>query len=481
MKRARWLALALLPACAAYNPVYDFDGGGPTRGVDDASIDAGLRPAPADAGAVSRGEYDPSDLAGAVDTCSNGVDDDGNGSSDCEDPTCREHVAACCVGAGDAACCAITTPDAISITSCPGPAEACAETLAWGDPFGSPGPNVAVLGADEAQTFVPGGQGEDAGLLGREVIDVRASAIRIEADVAASHVPIEGDADALGVGLVEATSASTLTHVTPIVAFMVSGSRGELSFIVAGSVVRRWPLADDGFHRYSLTIRPGSSIELARDGSILATASLPIDRALAPIVYGRTFNPGPAEPPPARLSTLAITRGSCDVPAALSRAGVILPPASSIDPGWSTVSNVRSPSVARWTDTNDATVERMAIEIDGAIYLAQPSGDAWELTSAIGAPALAAQADWAADGLGDPALVFAEGLELWFTGRAGDASSVARVRAAAGTESFAWSDVEVVLTGGTDASFSDPAPFARDGQRYVVVREDDGTRGALAL
>ena len=141
---------------------------------------------------------------------------------------------------------------------------------------------------------------------------------------------------------------------------------------------------------------------------------------------------------------------------------------------------MRSPSVLQWTDASGTAVERMAVEIGGAIYLAQPSGDGWALTTSLDAPALEAGGEaWASDGLHDPKLVWDGGLELWLTGMAGGTGTVARVRAGSdGT--FAWSDAETVLGPGM-TSFEDPAPFVQDGVRYVVVRERTADRDALTL
>jgi hypothetical protein len=260
---------------------------------------------------------------------------------------------------------------------------------------------------------------------------------------------------------------------------MVSGNRHEVSLLVAGELVQRWPLAGGTFEEYALTSRPDGTIELRRGSALLGATSLPIDRPLRPVIYGRSFNPGPTDPAPVRVSAIGVTSEACDVPSALttSRAPILPPPGAL---GWDGVRRVGAPSLASWTNDLGQPEVRMAVEIDGALYLARRGPSDWALTTALGAPVLAPSDGFAA--LADPALRWdGSALELFFTARsASGEGSIARVRAAVGTETFAWADVEPLLDAG-DVSYSGPAPFTHLGASYLALTEDEEGASRIAL
>ncbi|MCZ7678131.1 MAG: hypothetical protein M5U28_04890 [Sandaracinaceae bacterium] len=278
----------------------------------------------------------------------------------------------------------------------------------------------------------------------------------------------------VAVGLVEASTAPP-SYVAPIVAFQVSGNRGEVSLLVAGEIVGRWALSGEGFTDYALTVRPSGSVELTRDGAVLGTSTLSDRPAGAGHRLRAHLQPCAGQPGPraGRLTLAAARRLRRPLGARRRRAGA---PARGRRPPESSARRVAAPSIARWTDAGGAPEQRMAFEIDGAIHLAAHDGSAWVGNPA--APALVGGgAPWA-ERLGDPALVWnGTALELWLTGYAGTTGTIARVVAAEGTETFAWEDVEVLLAPGAGESFAQPAPFAGG----VVVRARDATGEGLAL
>jgi hypothetical protein len=480
------LALALtLAFCGEDATGTPGDGGahdaGPARVWEDAGIDSGTLGIPDGGASPAFGEFDSEgpdsnpDRAADV-ACLNGVDDNADGITDCEDPACQAEVPFCCIGVGSTACCVPGTPAPLALSQCSGPVDGCSAILAQASVFGAP--YVATIGGDTSASFVPGGVENDAGLLFPEV-DTRASAVHLSATIAASSEPHELGADMLAFGLTDAASAAGLLRVAPAVAFFVSGNRSDLSLMLAGEVVGRWPLDDSEPHTYGLIVRPGGAIELSRDGSVIATATLPIDRPLRPALYGRSFNPGASDPAPARASAAAISVEVCDMPAALVRPSA--PLAISSGALWDATARVAGPSVERWTD-GDGAHDTMALEVDGTIYLATRQGDAYVLASALGAPELYGEEEWAEERLADPVLRWTgSALELWFTAEANGITSVARARAAAGTQSFAWADVERVYAGTGDVSYSSPAPLDIAGTPHVIMRARRSAGEALEL
>ena len=481
------LLLCVLPACASHR--VEGDAGPPGRDLDGALVDAAgdaavVDPTPiGDAGAPSfdggpGGEYYESNDGVASDNCFNGDDDDGDGASDCEDRSCRANVPACCVGVSDSLCCEPGEAVSLPIASCDGEVGLCAEIVALAEPFGAPAPTVGEREL-EARTLVLRGHENDSGLLFDEPLDVRAAAVTLTATIAASSIGHDLGTDFVAVGLVDAESAVELLRVTPRIALMVSGNRHEASLLVAGELVQRWPLVDGSFHGYALTSRPDGTVELRRDGALLGTTSIRFDRPLRAVVYGRSFNPGPTDPAPVRVSAIGVSSEACDVPSALTPERTpVLPAPGAI--GWEGVRRVGAPSVARWTSELGELEERMAVEIDGALYLARRGAGGWEPTTALGTPALAASggAQW----LSDPALRWdGSALELFFTARsASGEGSVMRVRAAVGTETFAWTDVEALLDAG-EVSYSGPAPFEHAEASYLALAEDEGGASRIAL
>ncbi len=473
------IGLLVLAAC---EPTASRDGSeGGTGGAvpgQDASLefDASSVPPALDAGATIVGggaelgeELDFGSPGADLAACFDGVDNDGDGRFDCGDASCRAGVPACCVGVSEAPCCAAGASEMVPITSCTGALASCAPLLEEVEPFGAPGPNVIadeVLGA----VLVAGGQSADSGLALRQVFDAASEALTLEASIAAPAAPHDRGADVLAFGLVDAEQPLG-PSLTPLVALMVSGNRAQVILLVAGEVVQRWAV-EPGLVTYGLALRPGGGIAVSRAGAELAAAELPVDRPVRPVVYGRTYNPAATDPAPVRMASLSVQRARCDIPSALSAPQPLFPPSEPTDPAWANVRRAAGPHVVRWSADGMGSRDWMALELDGAIHLAERGDTGWALTSPLDAPALRADgADWARDGLTDPALHVTDGgLELWVTGRTAGVGTVARVPASAdGT--FAWSDVEVVFAPDDGVrSYAQPAPYARGGATHVVMQ-----------
>lgn len=445
--------------------LYDFDAGA------DIDIDAGIDASRGDAGGIQApGEFDSADPSARA--CFDGEDNDLFGGMDCEDTSCRSNVPACCVGNGATECCVTGAPVSLPIASCSGSVGDCADIMLHATPFGSPAPEVLVLSGDAAPAFLPRGDSNDSGLLFHDITDPSGNAVTLRASIAATAGGHAAGNDVVALGLTDAASASGLLRVEPIVALLVSGNRAEVALVVAGEIVHREPLADGAFHDYALTIRPGGAIELTEGARSIATASLPMDRALRPVLYGRTFNPSPTAPLPARVRSVSITADVCDVPSSLAAPSA--PSALSSGPSWDAVAHVRGPSVAQWTD-GDGPHDRMAVEIDSAIYLADRQADGYALSSAIGAPAFLGTDEWNEERVADPVLRWnGTALELWFTGWANGIASVGRVVAAPGTDVFGAAERVLHDPTGSD-DYREPAPFRANGTDYLVVRRSGGS------
>lgn len=483
-------ALVLFVACVLSGCMGDEardegDAGGPAT-----NLDAGTSPA-ADGGAVvrdagpspmsdagGRGEYGWDGPDRAHESCFNGADDNGDGTSDCDDLSCRANVPACCVGVSAATCCTRSDTVELPIDTCLGETGACEDLIALAEPFGSP---PTVEQEHDHRVLVLRGQTADSGLLVRAPIDLRDEAVTLTAHIATSGAPHELATDFVGVGLVDADEPDELVRVAPRVSLLVSGNRNEVGLLLAGELVMRWPVVDSAFHEYGLSIRPDGRVELTYDGSVVGSATLPLERPLRPVIYGRSFNPGPDDPPPARIRSLSIAPEACDVPAAVTTTRAPVLPASGAT-GWENVRHAGAPSVARFVNASGEAEERMAVEIDGAIHLARRGDEGWELIAPLDTPALA-PAEWA-ERVGDPALRWTgHTLELFFTGFPSDGRGrIARVEAAEGVEHFSWADVEVLLEPELPVtSYADPAPFTHAGTDYLALREDESATSRLVL
>jgi hypothetical protein len=307
-------AVALISACG--HSARDVDADAQSGATPDGSVpDAG---APAlfddagttgqDAGARADEGLDPSDTAQAQ--CFDGDDQDGDEQVDCADPGCSD-ARVCCVGSTAEACCAaspIVTRWLISECA-PGPADRCG---ALGARSVSGAPQVS---ADGGLVMVAAGSVDAIVDLPELAVVPRAEGVRLRATISAPARSDQLDATAFGLWSPRASSAT----VTPIVAAVVSATRGDVSLLVGGRVVQSTALVE-GTSVYVLEVRPDGAVTLEGAGEPLAsTVELP-EGAVTPVVFGRVTNDA-FVPAPTRLRELVLERSPCDIPNALQRAG----------------------------------------------------------------------------------------------------------------------------------------------------------------
>ncbi len=495
------LLLLALPACDGASAGgdagpddLDFDGGG--AGPDAAaphSSDAGAFDAsgPAADGGRMTGEteFDDAalDAAAARLACFDGEDNDGDGLFDCGDASCQRNVRSCCVGRSTTDCCAPGPEEALVGAGCAGLLASCAIPGVPFATFGSPAPIVARFDGDASEAIVPGGLDVDGGALLLRELDPRAGTLRITARIASPlEAPASGRVETVGFGFVDAgvDAGTGLSRVAPIASLVVSRTRAEVLLVIAGEVVRRWPLTTAMPVDYTLEIDPTGRVRASSiPEGIEADVPSTIDATLRAVLYGRTDNPT-ATTPPARLLELRVTPADCDMPAALERSAETAVPAPGEDPSWAAPHVViGEPAVLRYVDAGGVEQVRMALVVDGAIHLAAPGAGGFTLVSRIGEPALPPPTEpWAADGVSDPALAYqADALVLYFTGWAGGLGTIGRATWSDATERFVLDGPVPGLEAGTGTGYSAIAPFDLAGVPHAVVRVDTPPTHGLGL
>lgn len=319
--RAPWLIVAL--ALVALPPTLGC-GGAERSGAEDAGArgDAGAASdagpslcidcpdgaAGGDGGSAGR-EGPADDPAAFANACLDGRDQNGDAQLDCDDSSCAG-APSCCVGSITDACCTGTiAPIDLTFTGCDAAGCAALDGLVQ---FGSPGP-VAV---DHAIAPVAD-TAADSGAISLVDVDPRASLVTLEASIA---IPSSTSAiDAVAFGLTASTTASA--RVSPVIAVVVSASRGDVTLQVGGEIVGTFAAPTDGaYYPYTLTIGPSGDAHVSGPGGTLdAHVALPA-QALHAIVYGRATNPGSTPATfPARIASLAVHQRGCDSPTALAR------------------------------------------------------------------------------------------------------------------------------------------------------------------
>lgn len=453
---------------------------GPSSDAGGAGIDAGTGETDA--------EYDSSglDAAAARAACFDGDDNDGDGRFDCADLSCQTNVPSCCVGQSSATCCSDGAEHALALTGCGPLLSSCAMPGVPFTAFGSPAPGVRTFAADGVPSLVPGGQAADGGALLDRLLDPRAGAVRLSATIASPlEAPASGRVETVAVGFVDASvDASSLTRVAPIAGVVVSRSRAEVLLVIAGDVVQRWELLTEAPVTYTLELDPTGRVRLAASsGGIAADVAYPIDAPVRAVVYGRTANPTETIAP-ARLLGMSVTPTVCDMPAALARSAEPVVPAPGADTTWADgLVRIGEPDVLRYEDPPGTEQVRMALVVDGDIYLATPGSGGFELTTLLGEPVMARPAQpWAVEGVSDPALVrIGDQLELLFTGWSGGRGTIARALWDTTTERFVVDGPVPGLEASGGTGFSSIAPFSLGGVPHAVVRVDDATGQRLAL
>ena len=444
---------------------------GPLNLGDAAPSDAGLGDADPSPG---RGEFDYDDMGGVrAGACFDGVDNNADALTDCDDLSCQQNVATCCVGASSAACCTPETPVPLPIADCSGDFSSCAAAQGYRF-FGSPSSEIAELSDEHA--FIPRGQASDSGLIFDESIDPRRGAAHIQADIGVSEaVPSNGELDVIGVGFVDAELGPSalelggLERVPLVAGVRISSNREQITLIVLGEVAGRWSIPAARF-TVELTITTDGYAQLTVDTSRLATVAVQSPGLLLRgALFGRSPNPAGGDPDPNRAYHVERWTERCDIPSALDRAP------NPIVAGLS-AHEVRGPSVLTY-DASGVETTAMALWVDGDIYLASPGPGGYVLDTALGSPALQRPGDaWAEGGVSNPTLTHdGSALWLWFTAfDANGVGSIARARWDALSAQFQDAEQIDGLSDGT-TSYEAIAPFSFNAlERAIVARRVDG-------
>lgn len=396
-----------VPGCAAVEFASD---AAPT-----AHDDGGDRAPPgfADAGSsMTRSEVDPDALLG--DSCWNGIDEDENGLTDCDEPGCAA-TPFCCLGRSSAPCCVERlAPVSVDFALCEGSIPADCEPTA--STFGQPAPRLD--GEVPRRAFVPGGSERDSGLVFAAPLDATRARIELTARVAASATPCDDCVDVVAFGVGD----PPLDELAPPrldVAVLVRGSRGDVALVVAGEVVATLPLSDDATRPYTLTLQPDGQVLLTSEVGGPLTARWGPRPGLRALLYGRSqarTREGAAIRP-ARAEGLTISTQECEIPSALEvDADSPLP-----DPAWG-LADARAPSARA-----EGGSLLVAFEHGGDIHLARLDADGTR--ALVGAPALRADPG---ESLRDPELA-REGARwmLYVTREREDRSGIARAEGGA--------------------------------------------------
>ncbi len=314
------VAIAMIAASLGCGSADYADAGGVPRSDAMSSVDGGPEDPSYDAGPLAdagtapalAGEYTGTDRDDAS-GCFDGADADGDLRVDCADDECRG-TPICCVGSSDVeACCAPGPATSIALSGCPRDPRDCAE-LGGRVVSGTP-----IVSLDHALVPVAG-RGVDGALdFPAIAVSPRAEAVQLVATIAAPASSVQLDATAFGLWVPQLPTAS----VTPLVAVVVSATRGDVTVVASGRTIDTLPLPE-GAAEYRLAISPQGLVTV----SVGATTATPFSIALprervVPIVFGRVENDAFASGT-TRLLALRVERSPCDLPAALVRDGAAL-------------------------------------------------------------------------------------------------------------------------------------------------------------
>jgi len=348
-------------------------------------------------------------------SCFDGLDNDSSGSVDCNDVGCAGS-AACCVGDGE--CCSelgagSPLPDGLGFTGCDGMfVDTCVPDVTG---FGDPLPWV------RGGLLFPGGDTTyDSGLVVGDAVDLTAMRVRVSARFVAAEGCGASCLEGSAIGFTGPQAFDDQTHVRPIVALSLSGSRNEVSLEVGDAIVRRWSLSGEA-ETWTLVLRPSGEAEVRREGSTEAVADVsyrPVAGAQM-VLYGRNRN-RTSGAVGARIGDVSIETSLCDIPSAWPDRGELeVWDAGTTDP----VDLGR----ARGTSLHhaDGGADALAFELDGEIHFARDTGmGAFELTHALDAPAFLGDRSFDGGAVRDPELYRTASGEwrLYYTAEAEDGS-----------------------------------------------------------
>lgn len=423
------LGVTLVAGCAANGDRFGLveDTGARSRpdagaGTNDADLSDTFGPAIADAGTPDTGTngFENTDVA-----CADFQDDDMNGVVDCADTTNCGSRAICCVGSTHGRCCAppMALTPVIALDACAGPLASCVNGMAS---FGTPMPTIASTrddggscGATGASIAPQGSDRSDGGVVATASVDTSAGAVALEATLGVSATAASS-LDAIGVGLTTQgdLAATTLAHVQPSVAVLVSATDQTIRAI-AGDVAfparSLGPILPAGCSELEVRIvtSPAGTFDAfyraphATSWTTLETARpyepTPVAHAVA---YGRSTNPG-VSGVHAWVRALSMASTTCDV----------------LDPTRSTTGAFATLPLAGHAVRSVSRAGSLAVyEMDGSIYVAGVDGtghlQALGRSGAAGDRILApGEAPFMMNGLADPELVaIGDNRRLFFTG-----------------------------------------------------------------
>lgn len=267
----------------------------------DASHDVREGPAPDDT--------DPSAFA----ACFDGLDQDGDGLSDCDDDECSSS-GPCCVGVVNGACCAShPAVQSFDFATCPpGDAIHCAIDLRVLSGL----PRIGIHGG----LVLVSSEGVDAAIdFPSAPLNPRAERVALRGIVSSPITSAQIDATGFGLWV----PRPSLRTVVPVVAIVTSATRGDVSLVIGDRVVASAALAD-GERSYELRIEPSGEVRVAGTSEPLAGSVVewPAEE-MVPVVFGRVANETAADGTTV-LRSLVVERRACDVPDALSRSGASL-------------------------------------------------------------------------------------------------------------------------------------------------------------
>lgn len=414
---------------------------GPGAVLSDASTDA-----PSDPPARNETDY-------SADACFNGVDDDGEGGTDCDDSACSA-TPFCCLGLTSPLCCAPRPALVATFASCADPTCGGDATL-----FGDPAPTL------EGGALVPnGGPLGDAGLVLGGPLDGTRERITLTAEIAAPNDSCTDCLDAVALGVGDAPDGD-LGAVRPDAAVIVRAARRDFALVIAGEVVESEALADGGPHLYALLLSPDGSVVVTVDGEEVMTAEWMPRADRRALLYGRSPNRSARPPETARALSASVQTAACEIPSSLAREGApVLPP-------WSPLGG-RAPSAAP-----DGGGLLVAFELAGAIHLARQAADGtWTLGGSgnIDTPVLAPPSG---EAYRDPELVReAERWVLYLTHERGSTRGIARADGEDGHAERFGAPVALSVDGLPTLSLSAPAVATFGGRtRLAAVAEQGGS------
>jgi hypothetical protein len=395
--------------------------------------------------------------------CSDNVDNDGQGGTDCDDPSCQR-LRSCCVGHGD--CCApASEPIAIDFRDC-GSDDAASCLAAAGVAatlFGDPLPRIVAGG------LAPSGDARfDSGVALEAPVDLRTHRVSFRLRFAGATCASGECREATGVGLTARSGTfDDESHVRPLVSLVATGFDDSVRLVVGGETLQRWTRGGDDTE-WTLTVRPNGRASVQRGSeTLIDDALVGSEERARTVVYGRNASPDA----PVRLLSLERRVALCDMPEAWS----VREPLRFEGDG---SASLRDPSVARDGSGLELVAFSEPRAAGSVIRLAEREDGTLRMRDASDAPALAPSQSYDAAGASSPELVYnpttLEWILLYTASRRVGERTVRTIGRAVSTDGRAFvADPEPVLRPETFGvlDLSEPTVARRaDGEWAVVAR-----------